>query len=287
MKFRHATCNEAFEKWDFAESCRTMKRLGYEGIEIAPFTLAEDPATVSAGRRREVKDIIASEGLQFVGLHWLMVSPKGLHVTTPDPALREKSWLHIRNLIDLCADLYTGAGPQGVMVFGSPKQRSTTDGLTREEATKHYVEGLAGVAQQAEERGVRLLIEALPSDQTDVVLSLEEAVEHVKAIGSPAVRTMFDTHNAVEEREAHAVLVERYFDYIEHVHVNETDGSHCGWVKPGAQAYDFVPVLQALAKKNYSGWVSLEAFDFTPGAEQLAAESIAYLRGKIKEAGLE
>src|SRR5436190_23648441 len=105
MKFRHAICNEAFEKWDFAEACRTMKKLGYEGIEIAPFTPAEDPATVTQARRREVVDIMKSEGLGFVGLHWIMVSPKGLHVTTPDKGLRDKSWLHIRNLIDLSADL--------------------------------------------------------------------------------------------------------------------------------------------------------------------------------------
>lgn len=279
MTFRHATCNEAFEKWDFAESCRTMKRLGYEGIEVAPFTLAEDPATVTAARRREVKDIIASEGLSFVGLHWLMVSPKGLHVTTPDQSLREKSWLHIRNLIDLCADL----GPNGVMVFGSPKQRSAVDGLTPAEATRNYVEGMRSVAPHAEARGVKLLIEALPLEQTDVVLSLEEAVAHVNDINSPAVRTMFDTHNAVDEKEDHDVLVDRYFDYIEHVHVNETDGSHCGWVKPGARAYDFVPLLKTLKRRNYQKWVSLEAFDFTPGADKLAAESINYLQRKIAE----
>src|SRR5215471_18977759 len=100
-----------------------------------------------------------------------MVSPKGLHVTTPDAALRERSWQHIRDLIDLCADL----GPDGVMVFGSPNQRSTTGGASREEATRRYVEGLAGVAAQAEERGVTILIEALPKAQCDVVLTLDEA----------------------------------------------------------------------------------------------------------------
>ena len=85
---KQALCNEAFEGWDFAQACKAIKKAGYEGIEIAPFTLAEDPATVTEGRRREVRDIMASEGLIFAGLHWLMVSPKGLHVTTPDEALR-------------------------------------------------------------------------------------------------------------------------------------------------------------------------------------------------------
>lgn len=275
MSFRHAICNEAFEKWDFAESCRVMKRLGYQGIEIAPFTLAEDPVDLTPARRREVRDIIVSEGLAFVGLHWLMVSPKGLHVTTPDETLRAKSWQHIRNLIDLCADL----GPDGVMVFGSPKQRGSVDGLTVAEATKNYVDGLAGVATQAEARGVRLLIEALPVEQTDVVLTLDEAVEHVKSIGSPAIATMFDTHNAVDEVEPHAELIKKHFEWIRHVHVNEIDGRY-----PGTGDYDFVSVFRTLNELKYGGWISMEAFDFSPGAEVLATESIQYLNRRIEEA---
>src|SRR5690242_4432014 len=228
--FRHAICNEAFENVPFLDACRSIRKAGYEGIEIAPFTLAEDPAAISASKRREHRSIIESEGLKFVGLHWLMVSPKGLHVTTPDAQLRARSWQHIRNLIDLCADL----GPRGVMVFGSPQQRATTGGLTREQATRHYVEGLAEVAPQAEERRVTVLMEALPKAQCDVVVSLAEAAALVREINSPAIRTMFDVHNAVDETEPHATLVDRYFDLIRHVHVNELDGRHCGW-----GAYDY------------------------------------------------
>ena len=98
-RFRQAMCNEAFDRWPFADACKAMRKAGYEGIEIAPFTLAEDPATITAAQRREYRNTMESAGLKFVGLHWLMVSPKGLHVTTPDIALREKSWTHIRSLI--------------------------------------------------------------------------------------------------------------------------------------------------------------------------------------------
>src|SRR6478672_7270091 len=137
MVFRHSICNEAFDKWPFVDACRAIRKAGYTGIEIAPFTLAETPAEVTAAQRAEYRDIIASEGLTFVGLHWLMLSPKGLHVTGPDEALRRRSWDHIRALIDLCADL----GPNGVLVFGSPNQRKTTGGMTREQATRNYIDG--------------------------------------------------------------------------------------------------------------------------------------------------
>jgi D-psicose/D-tagatose/L-ribulose 3-epimerase len=271
---RLAICNEIFENWKFADTCKAVRKAGYTGLEVAPFTLASDPASISADARREYQRILASEGLRFVGLHWLMVTPKGLHVTTPDAALRERSWGHIRNLIDLCADL----GPGGVMVFGSPAQRGTTGGSTAAEATRRYVDGLASVAPHALERGVTVLVEALPRNQCDVVLTLDEAAGIVREIGSPAIQTMFDTHNAVDEVQPHATLIQKHFDVIRHVHVNEMDGGH-----PGTSSYDFRPVLGALRRLNYAGWVSLEAFNFKPGAETIANDSIRYLEARISE----
>jgi D-psicose/D-tagatose/L-ribulose 3-epimerase len=268
LTFRHSICNEAFEKWPFAKACQAIRKIGYTGIELAPYTLGEKPTDVAPAQRAEFRRAIESEGLTFVGLHWLMVSPAGLHVTTPDAALRERSWQHIHDLIDLCADL----GPNGVMVFGSPNQRRTTGGATREEATRRMAEGLAGAAPHAEQRGVTVLMEALPIGQSDVVQSLKEAAGIVEEIGSPAVQTMFDVHNAVDETEPHPVLIERYFRHIRHVHVNELDGSHCG-----AGNYDFRPIFETLRRLSYSGWVSLEAFDFSVGAERLAEESLRYL----------
>jgi sugar phosphate isomerase/epimerase len=274
LTFRHSICNEAFEKWPFADACRAIRKIGYTGIEIAPFTLAEKPSEVTAAARKEYARIMQAEGLTFVGLHWLMMSPPGLHVTSPDAELRRRGWEHIRRLIDLCADLGpdgTGGG-KSVMVFGSPKQRCTTGGLSRAQATRHMAEGLASVAPQAAERGVTVLLEALPLNQCDVVQSLEEAAGIVEEIDSEAIQTMFDVHNAVDEREPHAALIERYFAHIRHVHVNELDGRHCG-----AGDYDFRPVLETLDRLRYPGWVSLEAFDFSYGAGRLAEESLRHL----------
>lgn len=270
--FRHSMCNEAFDKRPFAEACRAIRKAGYTGMEIAPFTLAEDPVDLTAAQRRELRSTLEGEGLTFVGLHWLMVTPKGLHVTTPDRALRERSWGHIRHLVDLCADLGSG----GVMIFGSPKQRETTGGLTREEATRNFADGLAWVAPHAGERGVAILIEALPINQSNVVLTLGEAASLVRQIDHPAIRTMYDVHNAVDEVEPPECLVEKYFPLIRHVHVNEMDGRHCG-----TGNHDYKPVLSVLRRHNYSGWISLEAFDFTPGGETIASESLRYLESEI------
>jgi sugar phosphate isomerase/epimerase len=273
-RFQQAICNEVYDKRPLAEVCHSIRKIGYTGIEIAPFTLAERPSDITAAERQRHRDTIRSEGLSFVGLHWLMASPAGLHVTTPDRALREKSWRHVRDLIDLCADL----GDNGILVFGSPKQRGTVDGLSRAEATKNYTDGLAGVVPHAEQRGVTILVEALPIGQCDVITTLAEAAAIVNQMGSPAVRTMFDVHNAVDEKEPHAVLVDRYFDLIRHVHINEMDGRH-----PGTGTYDFKPLFEVLRRRNYRHWVSLEAFDFTPGAEKIAADSLRFVEKEVEQ----
>ncbi|MGH9583131.1 MAG: sugar phosphate isomerase/epimerase family protein [Bryobacteraceae bacterium] len=267
-RFRFAICNEVFQDSAAEGGIARARTLGYEGIEIAPFTLGTDPAALSPGRRREIRAAIDASGPRFVGLHWLLTTPPGLHMTTRDDALRRRTWEYVYRLVDLCADL-----GGGVMVFGSPRQRSTVDGMASEDAAAILAAELAAAAPRAEARGVKLLLEALPKNQTDVVNSLAEAVAIVRQIGSPAVRTMFDTHNAVDEPEPHTDLIRRYFPYIAHVHVNETDGR-----EPGMGSYDFPRLLAALADLDYSGWVSVEVFDFSRDAEEIAGRALATLR---------
>jgi sugar phosphate isomerase/epimerase len=276
--FRLSVCNELYEKTTFPDACRSIKRAGWDGIEIAPFTLLTNATQLPKSRRAEFRNIIAEEGLDFVGLHWLTVGPEGLHVTTPDAETRRKSWEYVRGLVELCADLRpAGADAGGVMVFGSPNQRRTTGGATREQATRNYVEGVRSITPDLEAAGVILLIEALPVEQSDVIQTLDEAASLVEEIGSPNVQTMFDSHNAINEVEPHAVIVARNWDKIRHIHVNELDGSY---PRPGG-GYDFKPALQVAKDRGFPGWVSMEVFDFTPGAEKIVTESIAYLRGEI------
>jgi len=276
--FRHSLCNEIFHppgvasQYTFEQACRKIREIGYAGIEIAPFTLSEAPQSIPAAERAALRSTIANEGLEFVGLHWLMLSPKGLHVTTPDDELRERSWNHVRHLIDLCADL-----GGGVLVFGSPNQRNTTGGSTPEDATKRFRDGFAAIATHAEEHHTTVLVEALPKAQSDVVNTVAAAVEIVNYCASPAIQTMFDTHNAADETDDHADVIRKNWQWIRHVHVNEMDGKHCG-----RGNYDFKNVLDVLAEKQYKGWVSLEAFDFSFGAETIARESLTHLQQASK-----
>ncbi len=158
------------------------------------------------------------------------------------------------------------------MVFGSPQQRGS-QGNTEADARRNFADGLASVAAHAAARKATILIESLPRKDTNVVNTLQEAVLMVKQIGHPAIQTMFDFHNAVDETEPMDVIVRRNFRFIRHVHINEMDGRY-----PGAGDLNFLPVLKALAELKYSGWISAEVFDFKPGAETIARETMACMR---------
>ena len=77
MKF--ATCNEYFENIPIEDVFNYAADLGYEGVEIAPFTLAPSVEDISAVRRDEIRAAAAKAGVEIVGLHW-MVRPTALHV---------------------------------------------------------------------------------------------------------------------------------------------------------------------------------------------------------------
>jgi D-psicose/D-tagatose/L-ribulose 3-epimerase len=272
--YRFAICNEIYQGRPLAQICRDARAIGYQGVELAPHTLAEDATQLSGGERALIRRQFSDEGVDFVGLHWLLVSPPGLHITSQDLDVRRRSWEYVDRAIQLCADLAQNNGnKRTVIVIGSPKQRSTRAEMTAQEGVAIWTEELSHAAPLAEASGVTLLVEAIPSAETNVVNTLAEAAAVVQKVDSPAVQTMFDVHNAADESRPHADLLRTYAPHIRHVHVNEADGQ-----EPGQGSYDFGALLGVLDQLKYSGWVSVEAFDFTRPPEEIALRAINRLR---------
>lgn len=271
-RFKYAMCNESMRGMTWEEQCALVGKAGYQGIEIAPFTLVqEEVGEISPAHRREVVAAMKNSGTACAGLHWLLSPPPhGLHVTTPDKEIRRRSWEYVGKLIDFCGDL---GSP--VLVFGSPKGRSTVRGISAQDAKEYLAEGLANVADHADKRGVKILLEALDHTQTDVVNTMAEAINMVNEINHPAIQTMFDFHNTTDENEPFHVIIEKYFSHIYHVHVQEMDGKFLG---AGNAVNEYVKAFQTLQDLNYDKWVSLEVFDFSPGPQTIADESIKTLK---------
>ena len=263
-----ALCNEAFERWAWPDTVRAIAEAGFDGVEVSPFTLAESVVDLSAANRATIRRQAQDVGLEVVGLHWLFVSPKGLHATTRDRATRQRTVAYLQELVRFCGDL----GGR-VMVAGSPQQRAVQQDVQYEEAWRWFVDMIRACLDLAAERQVTLCMEPLPANSTNFVNSLAEAVKMVQEVGHPHFQTMFDVHNACDETEPLPDLVLRYMPYIKHVHVNEMDGRH-----PGSGDFDFGSILRVLEQAHYDGYVSVEAFEFSMGGERIAMESIRALR---------
>ena len=253
------------------DQCKLVSQAGYQGVEIAPFSLVKnDVGDLTASDRRDMLAAMKDNGIVCAGLHWLLAPPpEGLHCTTPDAAVRQKTWDYIRRLVDFCSDL-----EGSVLVFGSPKQRNTL-GISVERAVGYFIDGFRGVADHARSRKVIILVEPLDKTQTDVVNTMDEAAKVVSAVNHPAVQTMFDFHNTLDEKEPFDVLLRKYFSLIRHIHVQEMDGKYLG---AGSGVKDFAKAFRTLKDLGYSDWISVEVFDFSPGPQKLAEESMKALR---------
>lgn len=266
MKF--AICQELYENWDWERQCRFSAEAGYTGIEVAPFTLAGRPQDVSMERRRELKQIANDHGLEIIGLHWLLAKTEGLHLTTSDGPSRQKAVDYLHELIDLCADL----GGQ-VMVHGSPAQRNLQPGVSREQAYQHAAGVFRSISDHLADREVYLCMEPLTTRETDFCNSCAEGVELIELVDHPHFVLHQDVKAMLGEGTPLPELITKYSKYTRHFHVNDSN-----LLGPGMGETDYHPIFAALLETGYSDWVSVEVFDYSPGAEHIAQESIRYMR---------
>lgn len=273
MKF--AICQELFENWDWVRQCQFMAQTGYTGIELAPFTLASRITDVGSERRRELRSQADDHGLTICGLHWLLAKTEGLHLTTNDRTVREATTRYLIELGHACAD-FGGT----VMVFGSPAQRSLLPGVSREQAYENAAEVFRAALPEFADRGVKIAMEPLTPRETNFVNTCADAVELIERVGHPAIVLHQDVKAMLSEPTPIPELIARYANITGHFHVNDDN-----LLGPGMGRTDYKPIVRALLDSGYSGWVSVEVFDYTPGAEFIARQSIEYMRRMLNEVG--
>jgi len=273
---RIALCNEVLGGMALERQCEYAAALGYDGLEIAPFTLSTSPEKISTADAAKIRATVEASGLVVTGLHWLLVKPEGLSLTGPDAAVRSRTLAVMTHLIGLCAEL-GGA----VLVHGSPKQRQIAPGETHAIALARLQDALAQVALAAARVGVIYCIEPLSRRETELVNTIAEAAELVRSIDHPNLRTMIDCSAAgLTENDSIPSLIERWLPtgLIAHIQVN--DPNRRG---PGQGELQFAPILAALKRHAYDGTVAVEPFDYSPDGPGVAAFSVGYLRG-LREA---
>ncbi len=264
-------CNELFVGWPIDKVLEYAAQLGYDGVEIAPYTLGESVTEISGKERKAIRRAAEKNGIQIVGLHWLLAKPEGLYINHPDEIIRIKTQEYIEALIHFCADL----GGR-ILVHGSPHQRTVQEGWDFQESWNSAKETFKVCLKTAQKREVLYCIEPLAHTNTNFINTVAEGIRFVEEIRHPYFKMVFDVRSAsIQEKSAPEALL-RALDsgYLRHIHVNDANGRG-----PGFGGTPFVTILKSLIKHSYKGYISVEVFDFSPDPQTVASESIGYLRG--------
>jgi sugar phosphate isomerase/epimerase len=273
VPWRYSLCNEMFEGWALAEVARLASEIGFQGVELAPYTFAPLVTDLSAADRARIRRDVEAAGLKVAGLHWLLArTPHRLN--TPDAEERGRAAEYLLALIDFCADV----GGE-ILVFGSPDQRDPVEGYRLDEAWASTVEVMRRCGERAETRGVTFCIEPLG---TPFITWVDDALRLVQEVDRAGFRMMVDCKSMGQDgRWAPAEQMRYAAPWFKHVHVNDPN-----LLGPGMGELDFQPIMATLRELAYDGWVSLEAFEFPGGPERIARESMANLLAALEGTSL-
>jgi sugar phosphate isomerase/epimerase len=140
----------------------------------------------------------------------------------------------------------------------------------------YAAEVFSAVVPALERHEVVLALEPLAPSETDFMQTADSAVELIERIGSPQVRLHLDCKAMSSESVPIPELIRRHHRLLAHFHANDPNLRG-----PGMGELDFRPIFDTLGEVDYRGWVSVEVFDYDPGPERLARESIEYMRGVL------
>ncbi len=271
---KYAICNETFENWEHARICGFIKSAGYQGLEIAPFTLANLITSVSSLTRAKLKKEAEVEGIKIIGLHWLLAKTEGFCLTSPEIQIRKATANYLVELAKACQEL-----GGNILVLGSPAQRRIPAGYSKEKATEFAVDTLKRTIEGIGKTGVKVCLEPLSPPDADFLNTAKEGADILDKINHPSFCLHLDVKAMSTETSPTTEVIKEFIGRTGHFHAN--DHNLRG---PGFGNVDFVPIFQALLEKKYDHWVSVEVFDYKPDPETIATQSMSYMVNCEKKA---
>lgn len=278
MKF--AICNEIFwtedqNTWTIRRQFEAAAQMGFDGIEISPFTLNFDARVITDEQKREIVDCSAEFGVEVAGIHWLLSHTEGYHVTDADPQVRERTARYMEGLVRLGVDL-----GGSMMVVGSPLQRSVMEGVSQEQAWGWFRDCMRRCGEVALDSGFKVCIEPLAvATRNNFIFRAEEARKMAAEINLPTVGVILDTYSGSQEETDLPAAIVQTRDFLYHYHCNDLNKRAPGWGDT-----DFVPIMKALLSIDYRRFCSIEVFDFEPDAYEHCSKGLATLKEALAQA---
>ena len=165
----------------------------------------------------------------------------------------------------------------GSWCSGRRKQRNLPAGVSTEDGRRSFVEVLQAALPAAADTGVTICLEPLPPPLSNFVRTTDEAISIIAEVNHPHLRLILDGRSLAAQSQTQqksmAEIIRTTEGYTAYCQANDANSGG-----PGAGDTDFVPIFGALREIGYDGWMSVEAFDFSPGPENVARDSLAYMQ---------
>lgn len=218
-----------------------LKAAGFDGVELPVF----------GGTPADYKPIRAE--LDKLGLKCTTVTilTKETNAISPDAATRQKAveWLKTVVEINHVLGAETVCGP-----YHSAIGEFSGAGPTADEK-KRSADVLREVAEFAKQANLMMAVEYLNRFECYLITTAAQAVELVKMVDHPNLRTMYDSFHAHIEEKDPTAAIRTVAPVLAHVHISENDRG-----TPGTGQVNWADTFAALKAVGYDGWMTIEAF---------------------------
>jgi len=247
---RIATATSVLFQYAIKDAVSLVARIGFDGVDIwggRPHVYRQDLTTEELVHLRH---LIADHGLSVVSFMPAFYRyPHSL--SNPNPKVRDDSIDYMRQCIDSAALL--GAG----IVLVVPDH--SLHGQTREDALGRFAESVDVIARYAARYELKLGLEVLYYDETDLVNSADDALHIIEQLGYGNLGVVLDTGTLNLSKESPEEILARLDGLLLQVHVNDNDGGREQQnLIPGEGTYDFKSLIRTLREHHYSGFLSAE-----------------------------
>lgn len=224
---------------------------GVENIELwgaAPHFHMEDMTYREiAGVRHEI---------ERRGLHLVCFTPEQcvypINLAAPSEAARRRSVKFFEDSIRAAGEL----GCDKVLVTSGT---GYFDGSNEGEAWKYAADNLYGLGEAAAHYGVRLALEVLRRDESNLVYNLPTLQNMLNELNHKSIGGMIDTIPMALAGESPAMYLKALGEKLVHVHF--IDGAPKGHLAWGDGVLDMERYLQEFSAFGYTGYLSLEITD--------------------------
>ena len=227
-----------------------VARIGYDGIDIwggRPHVYRQD---LSIEELKDLRRLIQDHGMSVASFMPAFYRyPHSL--SNPNPRVRQDSIDYMRQCVDNAA------------LLGAPVVLVVPDlslaGQSRADSLHRMIESIDIVARHASAYDLKLGLEVLYTDETDLINTADDALDIIHQLGYANLGVVLDTGTLNLSKESPEDIFTKLDGLVLQVHVNDNQGVHHQQnLIPGEGTFDFPGLIKVLKRHQYTGFLSAE-----------------------------